>query len=228
VKRVAVTTSSDRLASVATYFRRVGLEPIALPCVRIEPAGDEVLQAARLAATSADLLILTSARPLDLLWPDGAPPPVPVAAVGTATAAAVARRRGRVEHVGNGGLVALIDLLGASARTKRVAYPHADGTDPALLEELAECTASLAAVAVYTTVPIAPGKAPVHAVAFASPSAVRGWTLTRGLDGTVVGTIGEATAMEVTRHGPRPHVVAHPPSFAGLAEALASYLEVAA
>ena len=83
--RVAVTT--DRFEAVAPHFSEVGLDPVSLPCIRIEPADQAVLAQARKAAIGADLLMITSVRTLDLLWPAAHMPDVAVAAVASPTAA---------------------------------------------------------------------------------------------------------------------------------------------
>jgi uroporphyrinogen-III synthase len=65
---------------------------------------------------------------------------------------------------------------------------------------------------------------PVEAVSFASPSAVQGWLMTRGLDDVVVGVIGKTTGAAVARVRP-PDTVATRPSHKALAGALADHLE---
>ncbi|MFH1105412.1 MAG: uroporphyrinogen-III synthase [Actinomycetota bacterium] len=222
--RVAITTSADRIERVSEAFSCLGLVPVALPCVHIEAAGAEVLADVRQAVVPGVTLLLSAARPLDLLWPAGEPPPVPVVTVGTATANAVRQRGGRVEYVGSVGLEALLDdgILDG----KRIVFPHAAGTDPAALERIVARAASLEAPVVYETVPQPPGNAEVDAVAFGSPSAVRGWVSARDLEGLFVGVIGATTAVEVESAGYRPDVVAPRPGFAALAEAMAQQLEV--
>ena len=86
--RVAITT--DRFDSVSSAYALRGLEPVPLPCLRVESAGDEALTDARQAAADADLLVVTSPRTVSLLWPEQEMPEVEVAAVGESTAAAVA------------------------------------------------------------------------------------------------------------------------------------------
>jgi uroporphyrinogen-III synthase len=65
----------------------------------------------------------------------------------------------------------------------------------------------------------------VHAVVFASPSAVTGWLLARDFEDVVVGVIGPTTQAAVGRHR-IPDVIAPEPSHHSLARALTSYLEV--
>lgn len=231
--RVAITT--DRFESAGRPFRRFGLEPVALPCIRIEPADATVLAQARRAAAVCDLLVITSVRTVDLLWPD-AMPPSPVAAVGERTAAAVTARGGRVVVAGRAGLDDVIDRLNNLLEAAGVVFPHAGGywsnpeNSPALrtaVEALRARAASLTEFEVYRTTSLPPAADAVAAVAFSSPSAVAGWHLSRSLDNLVVGVIGSTTRLAVSVHR-EPEVVAPRPSHDALARAMASYLEVSA
>lgn len=224
MSRVAITT--DRFAAVAPWFAATGLTPLHLPCIRVEPATPARLAEARHAAASADLVLITSARTVALLWGESRMPPVPVAAVGEATAAAVTDAGGAVEIVGHTGLADLAKRMAAETRPPRLVFPRAAGSDPRALAPLEMAGAEIVGFDVYRSVPVAPGPEPVDAVAFASPSAARGWLLSRDLEGIAVGVIGETTGGFVARHRP-PDVVAPYPSHRALAESLASFLEVA-
>lgn len=219
MKRVAVTT--DRFSAVADIYAGAGLEPVRLACVTVVPAVAEALDAARRAAASAELVFVTSARTVDLLWPDGTLPPVEFAAVATATAAVLRDRGGEVGVVGSSGLAALVDAAGDRLGGD-VVFPRAAGSDPAALEMLRSRAPRLREIVVYRTVPVAPELTPVDAVAFASPSGVDGWRQTRDLDGVVVGAIGQTTASALERVD----VIAPEPSHAALAQVLASHMEV--
>jgi uroporphyrinogen-III synthase len=231
--RVAITT--DRFESAGRPFRRFGLEPVALPCIRIEPADATVLARARRAAAVCDLLVITSVRTVDLLWPE-AMPPSPVAAVGERTAAAVTARGGRVVVAGRAGLDDVIDRLDTLLESAGVVFPHAGGSwsnpakSPALrtaVEALRARAASLTEFEIYRTTSLPPAADAVAAVAFSSPSAVAGWHLSRSFDGLVIGVIGSTTRLAVSVHR-EPEVVAPRPSHDALARAMASYLEVSA
>lgn len=222
--RVAITT--DRFQRAAPDYRRLGLEPVRLPCIRVEPSDPGVLALAREAASLADLLVITSIRTLDLLWPDGSMPAVAVGAVGAMTSAAVAARGGRVVFRGGSGLADLVERRPDLLASSRVVFPHAAGPNHGAVEVLRERAAHLSEFDVYRSVPVAPGSEPVEASAFASPSAVEGWLLSRSLDDITVGVIGPTTAEAVGLHRP-PDVIADRPSHRSLAEAMASYLEVA-
>ena len=232
--RVAITT--DRFESAGPSFLRYGLEPVSLPCVRIEPAAAYVLAEARMAAELCDLLLITSARTVDLLWPNGSMPTSPVAAVGEETAVSVTARGGRLVLTGRAGLADLIDQLGSRLDTAAVVFPHAGGrlSEPCnstsletAFETLRGRAVNLIEFEIYGTTSLSPGTDPVAAVAFASPSAVAGWHLSRSLDTLVIGVIGSTTRLAVAAHRP-PDVVAPQPSHDALARAMASYLEVSA
>lgn len=222
---LAITT--DRFEVVAPAYADVGLDPVPLPCIRAESAAEAVLEEARRAALGADLLIVTSARTVELLWPQSPMPPVEVAAVGETTAAAIALRGGRTVLVGRSGLAALTEAAADRLASTRVVFPHGSGADAAALTALRIQARHLLEFDVYVTVPVAPGRTTVEAVVFASPSAVNGWLLSRDLRGLVVGVIGPTTCKTVSGHRP-PDVVAPDPSHQALARAMASYLEVEA
>ena len=220
--RVAITT--DRFDSVSPAYALRGLEPVPLPCLRVEPAGDEALIDAREAAADADLLVVTSPRTVSLLLPELEMPEVEVAAVGECTATAVARCGGRVVAAGRSGLMGLIEIVSDRLRESRVVFPHASGSDLAASQRLRQLTSHLEEHVVYRTIPVAPDTTEVEAVSFASPSAVQGWLVTRDLRDLVVGVIGKTTGAAVARIRP-PDVVATRPSHKALALALADHME---
>jgi uroporphyrinogen-III synthase len=238
VIKVAVTT--ERFDLRGPWFRQFGLEPVWLPCIRIESAGPDVLTEARQAAASADLLLISSVRTIELLWPDGVMPPVEVAVVGDRTAAAVSERGGRVVVVGNSGLANLSEVLADRLGQSKVAFPHAaesatselaesgsgeSESNRGGLESIRGRASNLREFEIYRTIPIPPDLDPVHGVAFASPSAVAGWLGSRGLEGLVIGVIGSTTAAAVAQYRPVDVIAPHP-SHQALASAMASHLEL--
>jgi uroporphyrinogen-III synthase len=224
-RRVAVTTAADRAGALTAALWDEGLQPVELPCIRVEGADAAVLRRAREAAEQADLVLLTSMRSIEILWPENGFPGTPVAAVGGATAERVRSRGGRVVETGTGGAAQLIGTLDLAGKT--VAYPHADGTDPSVLAALEAGARRVVALPIYRTAPIGPAGDLVDGAAFASPSAVLGWTMTRSLAGLVVGAIGPTTGAALEARHRVPDVVAFPPSFDSLARELARHLEEA-
>ncbi|NOY55828.1 MAG: hypothetical protein GXP34_07560 [Actinobacteria bacterium] len=223
MNRIGITTAAERSPRVEAIFTAAGLRPVRLPCVRIEAVPARVIDEMRRKAERADLVVLTSVTALNLLWGEHAPA-APVAAVGSATAAAVTERGGRVSLVGSSTGLALAAEIDAPGRW--VVFPHAQGTDPETLRLLASKVGNLDAAPVYRTVPIPPQGDSVDAVAFGSPSAVRGWVLARSLAGPVVGAIGSRTAGQVESLGGTVDVMPEVPRFDLLAQALSARLEV--
>lgn len=222
--RVAITT--DRFGSVASSFARLGMKPLPTPCIRVVPADEDTLDRARRSAIRAELLLITSVRTLDFLWPSDPMPAVAVAAVGERTATEVRARGGWVVAEGRSGLADLAESYSGLLGSSCVVFPHAAGSIPTALATLREVATDLDEFGVYRTVPIPPPMTSAEAVAFASPTAVEGWLLTRRLEGLVVGVIGPTTSAAVASHRV-PEVVAPHPSHHAMAQALASYMEVA-
>ncbi|MFQ5523731.1 MAG: uroporphyrinogen-III synthase [Acidimicrobiia bacterium] len=223
--KVAVTTAADRIAALSAAVSRHGMEAVELPCVEVAAFGSRNDERIRNQARQADWIVVTSARAVTYTWPDGGMPDVPVAAVGPATAAAVAAAGGRTELVGEGGARELVGGLIDRVQNKVVVFPHARGADPGTAMELARAGAHVIALPVYETRPVAPARDPVDAVMFGSPSAVEGWTRGRSLQDLVIAAVGETTASAVARRGARTHVVAAQPDFGLLVADLSRYLK---
>jgi len=220
VTTVAITTSADRFAEASRPFTDLGFTPISLPCITVEVADEDLLAGARITAAGVDLLFITSARTVRLLWPDGAMPAVPVAAIGTATARAVTAAGGTLAVVGTGGGLDLVGHVRTLTGVRRALFPHAEGTDPVVIGALRTVVPVVSTIPIYRTVPVAPDPDPVDAVAFASASAVRGWFLTRDTAGAVVAAIGGPTAAALDGFGVTPDAVPDIPGFASMASVL--------
>lgn len=222
---VAVTTSADSFPRWAELLTAAGLQPVSLPCIEVVPASDDELDQARRAAGEADALLLTSPRPVGLLWPEGGMPAVPVAAVGSATAAAVEAAGGVTELVGDaGGDDLLAEWQDVSGR--RVVFPHALGSDLGRLDTLESRGAHVERFPVYEVIPTAPGPDPVDAAIFASPSSVEGWLISRSLNELqVVGVIGATTSEAISLAGGDADAMADVPSAEAMVEALLVALE---
>lgn len=222
--RVAVTTTADRYHRIAANLESLGLEPVMLPCIEVAAAPHEVLREAREEAARADWLLMTSARTVSVLWPDGGMPEVPIAAVGPRTAAAVVNAGGQLELVGEGGGEAIASRLDGLVRGRSVFFPHASGADPATASALGKGGATVHSVVVYETRSIPPKDDPVDAAMFGSPSAVRGWLQSRSLEGLVIGAIGTTTSSALKEHGHPPDVMPRQPSFSRLSQLMAEKL----
>lgn len=220
--RVAITTAVDRFENAAAIVARAHMEPVLLPCIRIQPAADHSLAKFRTAASDADLVVATSARAIDITWPRGMDG-LRVAAVGDSTAAAARAVDGDVSLVGTKGARALVDQL-SDLRGSVVAYPHAGGADPIVATLLRQAGATLIDVISYTSLAISPRDDPVEAVAFGSPSAVEGWASARSLEDLVVASIGPSTSDALRRFGIQAVIEPPRPRFVSLAQALAEHL----
>ncbi|MFO7549333.1 MAG: uroporphyrinogen-III synthase [Acidimicrobiia bacterium] len=223
--RVAVTTSADGVGRVAGLVAGAGLTPVALPCIRIEPAPPRVLAGLREAAASADLILVTSPRAVRLLWPEGGMPRAPVAAVGEATADAVRSAGGRVELAGEAGAEVLVDrLIDGGVEGRTIVFPRARAADPTGARRLVTAGARIVSDVAYRTIPVAPGPDPVAAALFGSPSAVTGWISGRPLDRLVLAAMGGRSAAALVAAGRPPDVVAERSGFPSLVAALADHL----
>lgn len=219
---VALTTTANRAAELAPIARAHGLRPVVLPCIEVVPASESVLEEARLSAAGSDWLLVTSARTVDLLWPDGQVPDVDVAAVGSRTAAAVTRAGGAVSLVGDSDSFSLTYDFAPLVENAAVCFPHGSGADLSTVKQLEQVGGSVSTWEVYATKPVPPALDPVDAVAFGSPSAVAGWSLSRGFAGVVVGAIGETTGAALSDRGHPADVVADRPDYAELLERLSA------
>lgn len=225
---VAVTTSADRAAAASIPFTLAGLRTVSLPCIEIEPVIEELLDAVRTSVGQADLVVVSSSRTIETLWPTGSLPPGDFAAVGPVTARAIEQRGGTVSHVGTGGASELADQLADHVAGRTVIWPHAQGADPLPLKQTAERAAVFAAPMIYGAVPRAPAPDEVDLVTFASPSAVAGWLLSRPLGSETVAVIGDTTRRAVEEAGTEPTLIAAQPTFQSLAESVAEYLGASA
>lgn len=218
--RVGVTTTEDGYSRVASKLRQRGLEPVKLPCIRIAPAPESVLEEIREASSLADWLVLTSARTVRILWPSGGIPDVPTACVGDATAMAVKEAGGEADVVGASGASALMEELAPRVEGATVVFPHARAADPGHSQRLRSAGATVIAMPAYDTLEISPGEASVDAVIFGSPSAVRGWLQTRNLEGVFVAAMGPTTASALNSLGRPADIVPDQPGFEAVVERL--------
>ncbi len=220
--RVAITTTEDRFDDVAASFEEHGLRPVLLPCIRVRPASDDVLASVKVEIASVGDVMVSSARAIEVLWPEAATLVGDFYVVGPATAAEVERRGGTVRVEGAAGLAELARSL-VPLGLRRLVFPHAGGTDLESIEPLVSSGVDVVSSVVYNTDRCSPADDEVDAVAFASPSAVEGWLSARSLDGLLVAAIGPTTAAALLRQGVSVDVVPSRPGHADLAAALAAF-----
>jgi uroporphyrinogen-III synthase len=225
---------------MAAALASQGAHPFSFPLIAHEPVvlGPETEQALR-ALGSYDCLVFTSATAVDCFAAlqrqcrAGIPLP-PIAAVGPATARAVAKELvepALVSSIRTGG--GLAAELVSAGMLGRILLPAADVADPSLATELRKAGATVQLLTVYRTVPgpaaaalaAAIGAGGIDVVLLASPSAAR--ALARGLeadpgqpDAPPVVCIGPTTAREAVRLGLEVVAVAAEPSRQELLTAL--------
>ena len=222
--RVAITTTEDRASTLVETLIAHQMEPVRLPCIEVTAAPEHVLEEARSKSADADWIVLTSPRAVSLAWPSGGMPDVPVAAVGASTAAAVKAAGGRVHAAGHVGAAELMATLAQQTVGASVVFPHAAGAGTSTITGLEGKGARVFAIPVYETRPLAPGRDPVDAVVFGSPSAIKGWSMSRGLDGLVLAAIGKTTERALVERGHQAHVMPDTPDFTALVTALDDYM----
>lgn len=215
--RVGVTTAADRAAAVAEFVTLAGAKAVMLPCIAVTSPSAEDADTARALCDEADMIVITSARAVRALWPTGGMPTRPVAAVGTATAAAVLSAGGTVLTLGRSDGAGLVEQLGNSVAGLRIALPQSAAATTTVAAGLRANGAEVHAVDAYAVEPIAAGDAPIDAALFASPTAVEGFTQSRDLDDIVVAAIGETTAKACRAHGAEPDVIPVEPSYPAMA-----------
>ena len=213
---------------LAEALRTAGAEAVRAALTRTV-AGDaaELASAsARLAAGEYDWLVVTSARTVEMLDVGAAPVSTAVAAVGSATARALAAALGRdPDLVAGGSARALLEALAGRgvAPGARVLLPQSALAAPLLAEGLRGLGAHVDRVDAYTTRTAAPADLP--------PGLVGRWRA-GGVDAVVV-TAGSTARAAVELLGPAPPgtvVVAlgGPSRAAALAAGLATAGDIAA
>ncbi len=243
--RILVTRPADQADELVRLLTERQIEPLPVPTVAIDTTSSAAdLDAMLHGLDGADWLILTSANGAEALaagiarsgtrLPDG----MRVAAVGPATAAALATAGIGVDHMPEEHLTsAIVDGLG-KLDGRRVVLARADAADRGLGATLHARGATVEDVVAYRTIE-GPGTSrdPLHAalqhdldgVSFASGSSVRGLTRLASPMGRQRARalpafcIGPVTAAEARQSGFHIAAVAADHTAAGLADAIATH-----
>ena len=244
--RVLVTRPAEQATELCAALHQRGVEPVAVPTVAIDRAAAAPDLDAMLAELDgADWLVITSANGATALTERLAaggralPAETRVAAVGPATAGALADAGLRVHHVPDEYLtVAIAGGLGDVAG-RRVVLARADAATPDLREALVDAGAEVVEVVAYRTIEgPADSRDPLHGalnreldgIAFTSSSTVRGLlrlaspTDRHRARAIPAFCIGPVTAETARRAGFDVDVVSAEHTAAGLAEAVAQHL----
>lgn len=248
-RTVVVTRGKGGEDALAARLRELGAEVRELPSIAFAPPADPAPLDAALrdlarfewaVFASATAVERTVARLAALGLPPAALARLSLAAVGPATADALARAVREPDLVpAEARGEAMAAALAPRVRGRRVLVPRPAEGRPELLEGLAAAGADAVAVEAYRTVP-APAEAirplatwiaagEIAAVAFASPSAVRAVVAGLGADAPLLrrvplAAIGPTTAEALRAEGLE--VAAQPERYtgAGLADAIAARL----
>ena len=217
---LGLTTTPDRIRTLAAHAAKLGFDPVSLPCIRVEAihGGVERLAAA---VAEADVLVVTSARTAAILAQGGIPS-LPIIAIGPASAHAFEEAGGSVVFVGSNGVHRLVDESEHLLAGRRIIIAGASNTAAESAAALELMGSSVMSVNLYTTVPVSPPDDPVDAVVFGSPTAVSGWLTSRGLSGLLIGAIGPTTASALRKQGFEPDAVPDRPGFTNTIEQLAA------
>ncbi len=242
--RILVTRPAHQAGELERLLTDRGLSPVAIPAVSILPGSAADLDAMLARLPGASWLVMTSANGAEALGdrleassaslPDG----LRVAAVGPATAEALARRGIAVDHVPDVyRTTAIADGLG-DVRGKRVVLARADVATPDLPDALRRRGATVEEVTAYRVVEAPAGsrdalraalRGGLRGVAFTSSSTVRGVLglashLDRGRLRTLPAfCIGPPTAETARLHGFDVALAAPVHTAAGLADLIASH-----
>ena len=227
--RIAITRSAEDNAEWSERLTSLGAEVVALDYLEFQVCEGNV-QGLRLLLPHADWLVFASPRAVRFtreLAGDLDLGGTPAACVGPKTAEAARAAGCRVELVAEDATArGLARELLARTGTDQVALHLAARDGRPELEEAFEAAGGrLASLAVYATEPVStpPPLPPVHAVLFASPSAVRVAASAGGVpEGTRVLSIGPTTSAALREAGLPVHAEAQTRDLDGLLAVLES------
>jgi uroporphyrinogen III methyltransferase / synthase len=230
-RRVAVTRARAQASVLAARLEQLGAEVVQAPAIRIEPLPFEPPDLG-----SYDIVVVTSRNGVELLLPGDVRSlrGVTVAAIGTATAAAL-RDRGVVADVVPAEAVseALLDALG-DVGGRSVLVATAAAARDVLPDGLRSRGAGVDVLPLYRTVPEPVDAGAVRGadlVTFTSSSTVANLAAalgSGGLDGLAAVSIGPVTSAALRERGVEPLAEADPHDVDGLVGAVLRVLAPAA
>lgn len=243
-RRVVVTRAAAQAAPLREGLEARGARVILFPTIVTEPIRDpEPVRRVIGALEAYAWIVFTSANAVRFfadhlaVRPGGRlPPGLHVAAVGAATATALAERAIRVDAIPDEFLgVHVADAVG-DLRGRRVLLPRADLGRAETPDALRAAGALVDEVTVYHTVPAAPDPAGVaaleagaDAITFTSPSTFGNFVVLLGdrarrlLGGAAVASIGPVTSAAIRCSGFPVHVEPVVHSMSGLVDALETF-----
>jgi len=245
-RRIVVTRAAEQAAEFVERLERVGAEALAAPTIEIEAMDSAALDDAIATLDRFDWIVFTSAHGVEVFFARLAATAdvrrlgrAALAAIGPATADALARRGLRVDVVPRDFRAEdLAASLAPRVAGKRVLLPRAAGARDVLPKALAAAGADVADVATYRARPCEAlpervvelfARDEVDAITFTSSSTVRHFHALLGGDGpsrtgrAKIACIGPITAATARELGWQVHVEARAYTTDGLAAALIDY-----
>ena len=247
-QRVLVTRTREQASALSARLRALGAEAIELPTIRIVPPEDwRPLDEAVALVSRYDWIVFTSASGVRFFWERlagagmdaRALSGVRLAAIGPATAGALAAHGLRADYVPSEYVAEAIAAGMGDVQGQRVLLPRADIARPALANLLRQGRAEVVEVTAYRTLKptVDTGKldellAQVTVATFTSSSTVRNLAamaqdanldLQRLLGKAAIACIGPITAQTARELSLPVHVMAEEYTIDGLVEALICY-----
>lgn len=246
-RTVLVTRPREQAGPLCTHLRERGALPVVFPTIAIRAADSAELDAELRGLERFDWLVFTSvngvrffADRLAVVRPLGVPPTVRVAAVGSATAGALADRGIPVHAVPEEFAGAALPAAMGELAGRTVLLTRSDIGREETLAALRAAGAAVTGLTVYHTIPATPEPDAVRALAagvdaatFTSPSAVRNLVALLGDDAhrvlghAAIACLGETTAAAAHALGFPVHVRPNTATIEALTDALDAHFAVA-
>lgn len=230
-RKVVITRAAEQADDLAALVAATGATPVVVPLVAIESVPSEVDRLGRTDTSEFEWLVVTSPNGARSFGDSGCAAPSNVAAVGTATAAALADFGIAATFVPSRqnaeGMLAELPAHMAG----RVLLVQAEAAEPTLADGLRARGCAVTVVTPYRTVAVRPSAADqlaalsADAVLFASGSAARAWHAVFGTTTpALVVSIGPRTSAAISALGLKVNLEATDYSLSGLVDVLVDHL----
>ncbi len=231
-RRVVITRAAEQADELAELVRSAGAVPVVMPLVTVESVPGEADRLAGVDPLGFDWLVVTSPNGARAYTASKRTAPTRVAAVGTATAAALEADGIPVSFVPSRqnaeGLLAEMPPVTEG----RVLLVQAEAAEPTVADGLRARHLEVTVIRPYRTVPVRPSAADqlaalsADAVLFASGSAARAWHAVFGSSApALVVSIGPRTTALANGLGLKVNLEAADHSLSGLVDVLVAHLD---
>ncbi|MFM2181750.1 MAG: hypothetical protein RJB61_44 [Actinomycetota bacterium] len=232
-RRVVVTRAADQSSLLEALLATRGAHPVLVPLIEIVAVEEGASALRQLNPRDAEWLIVTSPNAVESYLRIHRAVPASVAAIGTATAAALAEHGVRATLVpSEQRAVGLVTALSSSTPPSTAIVVQSADAAPDLVDGLRAAGWTVSAVATHRAVPRQPSAAEqlaalsADAVLFASGSAARAWSAAFGdAAPPIVVAIGPQCASEARRLGLQVTAVAERHSVVAMVDTLEDILE---